>query len=47
MAGGAQCNISVTFTPLAKGVHVADIQLQLTGSVDPTPLVMTGTGVLP
>lgn len=47
IVGGAQCNISVTFTPLAKGVHVADIQLQFTGSVDPTPLVMTGTGVLP
>jgi len=32
---------------VAKGLHVADIQLQFTGSVDPTPLVMTGTGVLP
>jgi hypothetical protein len=47
IAPGASCNISVTFTPLVKGVHVADIQLQFTGSVDPTPLVMTGTGVLP
>jgi hypothetical protein len=47
IAGGAHCTISVTFTPLAKGLHVADIQLQFTGSVDPTPLVMTGTGVLP
>jgi hypothetical protein len=47
IAPGAHCNISVTFTPLVKGLHVADIQLQFTGSVDPTPLVMTGTGVLP
>ncbi|MFZ0956228.1 MAG: hypothetical protein WAN60_07785 [Candidatus Sulfotelmatobacter sp.] len=47
IAGGAHCQISVTFTPLAKGLHIADIQLQFTGSVDPTPLVMTGTGVLP
>ncbi len=44
---GSQCSISVTFTPLVKGLHVADIQLQFTGSVDPTPLVMSGTGVLP
>lgn len=47
IAGGAHCQISVVFTPLVKGLHVADIQLQFVGSVNPTPLVMSGTGLLP
>lgn len=42
---GAECTISVTFTPLVKGLHVADLQLQFSGgAVFPTPLVLMGTG---
>ena len=45
IGAGAHCTINVTFTPLVKGLHVADIQLQFSGgAVFPTPLVLSGTG---
>jgi len=44
LAAFSQCTINVTFTPLVKGIHVANLQLQFNGAVNPLPLTLTGTG---
>ncbi len=46
IAAGGTCQISVSYAPTAKGVHVASLSVPFTGATSPTLVSLTGTSLV-
>ena len=47
LAAGANCTISVTFTPSASGTRIASLTVTDNASSSPQTVLLTGTGIVP